>query len=93
MTLVSCTKCSRHARLGEPCCPFCGGALGAPPPRRSTKRSRAAILFGAALATSACGGAQTTADEPVSEPVDQPPPEGEPDDDGATVAEYGAPSE
>ena len=97
--LVLCTVCQRHARAVERACPFCGGALGPPMPRRAVKhRARAALLFGAIAA--GCGGAQTSAEEPAEPPQQEDPapapepvadPVDDPGDDYAPVAEYGAP--
>ena len=48
--LRACPGCSRHVRVGEPVCPFCGGELGgafrsAPSPRAPSGRLSRAALF------------------------------------------------
>lgn len=53
--LTPCTSCSRHVRVFESACPFCGAALelsDVPPPVLPTRRiTRAALFtFGATLA-------------------------------------------
>ena len=67
--LVACIACNRHAKLSEPCCPFCGGALPrqAPRPRVVRRLTRAAIFFGGAV-LSAC----SSPTEPT--PAPEPPP-------------------
>jgi len=64
-TLRPCPSCSRHARVGESACPFCGRELGdafrrVPSPRAPAvgRLSRAALFaMGAGgLAASACSG-------------------------------------
>lgn len=70
--LVPCPSCSRHVRVSEPECPFCGDSLdlaGTPAPALPTSRlGRAATFaFGATLigATSmvACGGDSDDGDD------------------------------
>lgn len=59
--LVSCTECSRHVRVTEPACPFCGASLKGLEVRRleplPTDRSltRAAVVFMGAAALAGCG--------------------------------------
>lgn len=57
--LTPCGRCHRHVRAFDAACPFCGAAPEGPvaEPRRVRRADgRAAILFGAALGLSACGG-------------------------------------
>jgi hypothetical protein len=65
--LRPCTECSRHVRVDEAACPFCGGDNTAPftPPRIPTGRLTRAAIFASALAT---GGAAACGTNP--EPVD-----------------------
>jgi len=68
--LHPCPSCARHLRSGETACPFCdaplpagfGACTSVAPADRSPGRvkSRAAVLFFAATAATACGG-QTAA--------------------------------
>ncbi len=60
--LVACKVCNRHAKLREPCCPFCGGALPrrAPRPRVVRKLTRAAIFFGGAVLSACSSPAEPT---------------------------------
>lgn len=65
-SLAGCPTCSRHVRVHEPACPFCGASLDglkAPRPRRAL--TRFAMIAGAALSVAACGPSAT--DEPVEE--------------------------
>ncbi len=67
MSLAPCPSCARHVRRTEAVCPFCGASvsLDAPPvaARSPVERlGRAALFtFGAALATTACGGGPSAA--------------------------------
>jgi hypothetical protein len=73
--MIPCDGCTRHVRVTESGCPFCGASLApqeietrvVPDARRRMTRA-AAFVFGAAIAVSACS-----------------------DDDGGNVALYGAP--
>jgi hypothetical protein len=52
--LLPCPHCSRHHRVCEPVCPFCGGPLpackAAPPPQARGRMNRATLFAaGAAL--------------------------------------------
>jgi hypothetical protein len=49
MSLVPCSSCRRHVRLGENACPFCE----APPPSR--KRAPGYVAFAIAGALAGCG--------------------------------------
>lgn len=71
-TLVLCSSCTRHFRLHEPVCPFCGSALSNMPraaavsmPKgasRSLRYAASAALL-ASSATFSCGG-----DQPADDP-------------------------
>jgi hypothetical protein len=69
--MIPCNGCTRHVRVTESACPFCGAALVAqevdarlvPDARRRMTRA-AAFLFGAAMAVSACSD-----DEGVNQPL------------------------
>lgn len=67
--LRPCTECSRHIRVADPACPFCGAGNDAPftPPRMPAGRLSRAAIFAGALATgaAACG----TNPEPI-DPAD-----------------------
>ena len=71
--LVLCLGCTRHVRVDDPCCPFCGGTARGPTvaPRRVAGLGRAALM---ALGTSvvACGPGETTTVEvvPPSAPIE-----------------------
>ena len=68
-TLVLCSSCSRHFRLREPACPFCGAAFNAdslvsrrvvslpPGASRSRRYAASAALLGSTMA--ACSGTTT----------------------------------
>jgi hypothetical protein len=69
IAMVPCSGCTRHVRVNDNACPFCGTVVSATEarivpdaPRRITRA--AAFLFGAAVAVTACGD-----DEHVGVPV------------------------
>jgi hypothetical protein len=87
MGLTPCPTCSRHLRVDENACPFCGA--------KAPIGGFAAIAAAAALALAGCGG-KTKAPDPgpgnegddVAAPdagVDQPPPPDDPIDRGGDV--------
>lgn len=63
MAFSPCPECSRHVRLTDAACPFCGSDAARPvpkQPRRSTQRvTRAALFFAGVLGASACGDDDT----------------------------------
>ena len=82
---VSCTACARHIRSTEDACPFCGDV--SPKETRVCARaaggrplSRAAVLFAAAAATTACG--KTTGGRPDAPDTNN---------EGMIAAPYGVP--
>jgi hypothetical protein len=55
--LQPCPACSRHVTRAESSCPFCAAVIAPAAPReRPFQRMSRAAVFGAALASSACGG-------------------------------------
>jgi hypothetical protein len=52
--LAPCTSCRRHVRADEPCCPFCGGAIGEATNRAVARAPRVAMLFAGALGIAGC---------------------------------------
>lgn len=56
MNLRPCEACSRHVRVEEAACPFCGATLVASEPRRVTLVGRAsrAMVFASATVAGAC---------------------------------------
>lgn len=102
--LLPCPSCQRHVRIHERSCPFCADSIPervAPPIPTSAQTSRlgrgARIALGAAFAAAlpACGGASPEPQAPGPGPAPTStaaPDPGGPDDDGAPVAEYGAPA-
>jgi hypothetical protein len=66
VALRPCPVCSRHARVSETACPFCGARLGeafgtlAAPRKPAARLSRAALFaMGAGGLVVACGGSTT----------------------------------
>lgn len=53
MALVLCASCSRHVKLADAACPFCGAHDRAPVARPRSRASRAAIVLGGAVLVSA----------------------------------------
>jgi hypothetical protein len=101
MNLVPCPGCSRHIRIAERECPFCGSALSANLASKvipgSTQRlSRAAaFVFTTTLAVTGCGDSSPTPDAAAGDAVADNggpgPLYGAPADDGGIDAIYGAP--
>jgi hypothetical protein len=63
--LVACPWCSRHVRVSESCCPFCGGRLSemlraTPAPRAPTVRVSRAALYALGATTAGLVAACTT---------------------------------
>lgn len=60
--LAPCPGCSRHVKVGDAACPFCGAAapITAPAPRAvakgATRAAIAALAFAAAASAAACDG-------------------------------------
>jgi hypothetical protein len=81
--LVPCASCSRHVRLTEAVCPFCGAECSqhvepppspSPPTAATRPLSRAALLFMGAAATVGCTPAPVAVYGPA--PVDERPDSG-----------------
>ncbi len=71
--LAPCPACSRHVRVSEHACPFCGEALPAAlrtvqPPRPQARVKRAVLYASAFALTTGCGGA--TSATPDGAPAD-----------------------
>jgi len=67
MSLIVCGQCDRHVR-GPGLCPFCGAQVespSAPSPTAAPRRSRAALLVGAAAVSVACSSAQPMYGAPI----------------------------
>jgi hypothetical protein len=71
--LVACPSCSRHVRVSESACPFCGGGLpaslrDAPAPRAPRTRLTRAALFafgtGGMALTPACSSSSSSGQQP-----------------------------
>ncbi len=105
MALALCPSCTRHVRVSEDACPFCGAQLALvaePPLPAGVIRSRAALFSALALSLSAAGCTKdgipndtTTIVNPYGapQPTPQPTLKG-PDAQGPTTAiaaPYGAP--
>lgn len=62
--LHACSQCSRHIRVDETACPFCGSASA---PRGGRGPVRAALLAGALAGASAvgCGDAKPAVEDPA----------------------------
>ena len=90
--LSPCSSCQRHVLASASSCPFCGadiagvGARDVPSIARMRMSRRTMALLGASLALTACSS------NPKGTDPSDPPQPGPPDDDGAPVAEYGAPA-
>ncbi len=99
-TLIPCVGCSRHVRLSDSGCPFCGAAIEAPAAQHaaatSARLGRAAIFaLGATLAVGAgaCGPTTTSPDGAATDgqvTVPDAASEAGPDDGGSPMARYGA---
>jgi hypothetical protein len=61
MELTPCTRCRRHVR--DEVCPFCGAHVVMKPQAIRLGRVSRAVVFGAALTATACGGKQKAGDE------------------------------
>lgn len=66
--LACCPACSRHARVADPDCPFCGASLGGAVPgevRAVSRRevTRSAIVLGAASLLGACASGESAEDD------------------------------
>lgn len=67
--LVVCTACSRHVRLHEPRCPFCGAEGSArtqerPAPPERLSRAALYAFAAASLAATGCGGSSAPSSAP-----------------------------
>lgn len=66
LSLSPCPDCSRHVRVDDGACPFCGSTEARPaarrPKRRAKRLTRAALFLAGALGASACS---TSAEEPA----------------------------
>jgi hypothetical protein len=79
MSLSVCPSCSRHRRVEDPACPFCGDTQPVVEERRTTSNvTRVAIVLGVSVAGAAAGAGGWVA---LSHRVNA----------GATNASYGAP--
>jgi hypothetical protein len=65
MRLQPCSGCSRHVRVGDPICPFCGASVSVRsegrPVRSAAARLSRAALFAAGTAGAAVAGADCSA--------------------------------
>lgn len=99
MALAPCPSCTRHVRVSESACPFCGQAVALEAraqPMPLERLSRAALFaFSASVAMASGCGPQTvepTPVQPVPTPVAQPEPQPEPEEDPNLGADlYGGP--
>jgi len=77
--LRACPACSRHVRVSEESCPFCGGGIPQalrdspapqPPRMRLTRAAIFALGAGTLAATPACGGSTTNPGQTVDSGTD-----------------------
>ncbi len=89
MAFSPCPDCSRHVRIDDGACPFCGSEAPRPAPkvpvRRKGRVTRAALFFAGVLGASACG------DDTEPQTIYGGPPSTQGEDDPGSADIYGGP--
>lgn len=89
MAFSPCPDCSRHVRIDDGACPFCGSEAPRPAPkvprRRRGRVTRAALFFAGVLGASACG------DDAEPQTIYGGPPSTQGEDDPGSADIYGGP--